>query len=228
VALEIDTNQGKEGGASGSGRPAQLYTGATPHRLRLGNRLTTPRMILSFLLLPLSPAASLLRPSLPYSPPLRFQPLAVDVTQPASGSSSSFTARSRTTFGGLTGCTYRSIIPPIKGWESNILEDIKCPKCSSETIIRTSKKGPNVGHSFHVCTRYPECKGKVAIETIDGDHNVYCNRCGFDNIDQARFCQGCGISLKSATQRTDLQQTVVIRTRARTTIAARVMARPRA
>jgi len=26
-----------------------------------------------------------------------------------------------------------------------ITEDIKCPKCSSETFIRTSKKGPNVG-----------------------------------------------------------------------------------
>ena len=134
---------------------------------------------------------------------------------------------SRTTFGGLTGCTYRSIIPPIKGWESHILEDIKCPKCSSETLIRTSKKGPNVGHSFHVCTRYPECKGKVAIVGTTGDHSVYCSRCGFNNIDQARFCQGCGISLKAATQRTDLRQTVVTRTRARTTIAARVQARPR-
>lgn len=166
--------------------------------------------------------------SLPHSPPLRFQPLSVDVTQPASGSSSSFTVLSCTTSRWLTGCTYRSIIPPIKGWESNILEDIKCPKCSSETFIRTSKKGPHVGHSFHVCTRYPECKGKVAIVGATGDHNVYCNRCGFNNIDQARFCQGCGISLKSATQRTDLQQTVVTRTRARTTIASRVMARPRA
>ena len=148
------------------------------------------------------------------------------MTQPTTDSF--LKARSRTTFGGLTGCTYRSIIPPIKGWESHILEDIKCPKCSSETLIRTSKKGPNVGHSFHVCTRYPECKGKVAIVGTTGDHSVYCSRCGFNNIDQARFCQGCGISLKAATQKTDLRQTVVTRTRARTTIAARVRNRPRA
>ena len=151
---------------------------------------------------------------------------AVNVTRTASGSSS--TARSGTVFKVLTGCSYRSIITPIKGWESNIIEDIKCPKCSSETLIRTSKKGPNVGHSFYVCKRYPECKGKVAIETIGGDRSVSCNRCGFNNTDQARFCTNCGISITSTTQRTGFQQTKVAGTRARTTIAARVRNRPRA
>jgi ssDNA-binding Zn-finger/Zn-ribbon topoisomerase 1 len=107
-------------------------------------------------------------------------------------------------------------------------EDIKCPECSSETFIRTSKKGPNIGRSFYVCDRYPECKGKVAIETVDGDHSVYCNSCGFNNIDQARFCKHCGTSLKAIIERTGFQQTVVTRSRARTTIAARVRARPRA
>jgi len=109
-----------------------------------------------------------------------------------------------------------------------ITEDITCPKCSSETFIRTSIKGPNVGYSFHVCDRYPECKGKVAIETLAGDHGVYCNRCGFNNIDQARFCQYCGISLNAIFQRAGLLQTIVTGTRARTTIAARVMDRARA
>ena len=104
-------------------------------------------------------------------------------------------------------------------------EDVKCPICSSETFIRTSRKGPNVGHSFYVCARYPECKGKVAIETVAGDHGVYCNRCGFNNIDQARFCQDCGVSLKSTFQRTGFQQTGVTETRASTTIAARARAR---
>ena len=42
--------------------------------------------------------------------------------------------------------------------------DLKCPKCGSATVIRTSKKGPNVGRSFYLCSRYPECKGRVAIE----------------------------------------------------------------
>ena len=42
-------------------------------------------------------------------------------------------------------------------------DDIKCPVCGSETTLRTAKKGPNIGTSFHVCIKYPECKGKVQI-----------------------------------------------------------------
>ena len=42
--------------------------------------------------------------------------------------------------------------------------DVKCPRCGSQTVIRTSKKGPNIGHSFYLCSRYPECKGKIAID----------------------------------------------------------------
>ena len=41
--------------------------------------------------------------------------------------------------------------------------DVKCPDCGSATVVKTSKKGPNAGSRFHVCTRYPECKGKVPI-----------------------------------------------------------------
>lgn len=42
-------------------------------------------------------------------------------------------------------------------------EDIRCPKCGSEMIIRPIKKGPNVGRKFYVCIYYPECKGKAAM-----------------------------------------------------------------
>ena len=48
-------------------------------------------------------------------------------------------------------------------------ENIRCPKCGSKTIVRASTKGPNTGFQFHVCTRYPECKGKVAVESQNGD-----------------------------------------------------------
>ncbi len=41
--------------------------------------------------------------------------------------------------------------------------DIRCPECGSATEVKTVKKGPNTGSSFHVCTRYPECKGKVPL-----------------------------------------------------------------
>jgi len=50
-------------------------------------------------------------------------------------------------------------------------EEVKCPICGSETVERTSQKGPNAGQSFYVCNRYPECKGKVEIreeEDVDG------------------------------------------------------------
>jgi ssDNA-binding Zn-finger/Zn-ribbon topoisomerase 1 len=45
-------------------------------------------------------------------------------------------------------------------------EDVKCPICGSGTVVRTVKKGPNVGRSFHVCSLYPKCKGKVEIRGL--------------------------------------------------------------
>jgi len=42
--------------------------------------------------------------------------------------------------------------------------EFRCPICGSETVTRTSKRGPNAGSQFHVCVRYPECKGKIAVE----------------------------------------------------------------
>jgi len=40
-------------------------------------------------------------------------------------------------------------------------EDVRCPICGSETVIRTAKKGPDTGKEFYVCTRRPDCKWKV-------------------------------------------------------------------
>ena len=51
-------------------------------------------------------------------------------------------------------------------------EDVKCPICGSETVERTATKGPNVGQSFHVCNRYPECKGKVPIDKLKAEKEV--------------------------------------------------------
>ena len=44
-----------------------------------------------------------------------------------------------------------------------MISDVKCPKCGSETSIRISIKGPNVGSPFYVCSRYPECKGRISV-----------------------------------------------------------------
>ena len=42
-------------------------------------------------------------------------------------------------------------------------EDVKCPICGSETVVRRGKKGLNACKKYHVCLYYPDCKGKVAI-----------------------------------------------------------------
>jgi hypothetical protein len=42
-------------------------------------------------------------------------------------------------------------------------DDVKCPICGSATVIRTAKKGSDSGKQFHLCSRYPECKGRVRI-----------------------------------------------------------------
>jgi restriction system protein len=38
-----------------------------------------------------------------------------------------------------------------------------CPRCGSQMVIRTAKKGLNVGTRFWGCTTYPRCKGTINI-----------------------------------------------------------------
>lgn len=45
-------------------------------------------------------------------------------------------------------------------------EDIRCPRCGSKTVVRTAQKGSNAGRKYYVCTRYPDCKGKVPIPQV--------------------------------------------------------------
>lgn len=40
-----------------------------------------------------------------------------------------------------------------------------CPKCGSEMILRTAKRGDNQGGKFWGCSRYPACRGLLNIET---------------------------------------------------------------
>lgn len=80
--------------------------------------------------------------------------------------------------------------------------DIRCPKCGSETVVRTAKKGSKAGYRFHVCINYPECKGKVPIPTkkqIDADvilgglTTVRCPLCylrGVETMATARYVRG--------------------------------------
>ena len=38
-----------------------------------------------------------------------------------------------------------------------------CPKCGSEMVLRTAKRGDNQGGKFWGCSRYPKCDGTVNI-----------------------------------------------------------------
>jgi len=44
------------------------------------------------------------------------------------------------------------------------LPDTKCPICGSKTVVRTAVIGPDTGLKFHVCIRFPECKGRIPVE----------------------------------------------------------------
>jgi len=39
-----------------------------------------------------------------------------------------------------------------------------CPKCGSDMVLRTSKKGPNAGNEFWGCSAFPKCRGIVVFE----------------------------------------------------------------
>jgi len=49
-----------------------------------------------------------------------------------------------------------SSIPPVKGAPT-------CPKCKTPMVMRTAKKGSNVGRSFWGCAQYPKCRHTVAV-----------------------------------------------------------------
>jgi len=51
-----------------------------------------------------------------------------------------------------------------KKLKENSGSDVKCPRCGAPMIMRTAKKGGNIGKKFWGCSRYPECKGIVSIE----------------------------------------------------------------
>ena len=39
--------------------------------------------------------------------------------------------------------------------------DVTCPKCGSPMILRTGKKGPNVGTKFWGCSNFPKCRNTL-------------------------------------------------------------------
>jgi len=64
----------------------------------------------------------------------------------------------------------------------------KCPKCNEGMVMRTVKKGKNIGKEFWGCSHYPECKGvadiKITVEPetvkqmIEAEGAPECPKCG--------------------------------------------------
>lgn len=40
----------------------------------------------------------------------------------------------------------------------------KCPKCGSDMVLRTARRGKHAGKQFWGCSKYPDCKGLINIE----------------------------------------------------------------
>lgn len=40
---------------------------------------------------------------------------------------------------------------------------VTCPKCGSDMVLRTAKKGSKMGNQFYGCSRYPSCNGTLSL-----------------------------------------------------------------
>ena len=49
-------------------------------------------------------------------------------------------------------------------WSPSIGSAPGCPRCASPMVRREAKRGPNAGRAFYGCSRYPDCRGTVAID----------------------------------------------------------------
>ena len=58
-----------------------------------------------------------------------------------------------------------SLIPDIK--TQNVQSEAKplCPRCKSDMVLRTARKGTNAGNRFWGCSTFPKCKGVINLTT---------------------------------------------------------------
>lgn len=58
-----------------------------------------------------------------------------------------------------------------------------CPKCGREMVLRTAKKGSNLGEQFWGCPDYPGCRGVVPFVSTNSTNLVLGNDViGLDRI----------------------------------------------
>ena len=41
---------------------------------------------------------------------------------------------------------------------------MKCPKCGTKMVLRTARRGYNIGNKFYGCGNYPRCDGTLKYE----------------------------------------------------------------
>ena len=41
---------------------------------------------------------------------------------------------------------------------------MKCPKCGSKMVLRTARRGYNIGNQFYGCSNYPQCNATIKYE----------------------------------------------------------------
>jgi restriction system protein len=58
--------------------------------------------------------------------------------------------------------TSGNIAPPVPEEEQSQRAPV-CPRCGSEMMVRTARRGANAGQSFWGCPKFPECRGKRQI-----------------------------------------------------------------
>lgn len=58
--------------------------------------------------------------------------------------------------------THQKHVRYVKTIKNEKENKISCPKCGSEMILRTAKKGKNQGKQFWGCSRFPHCRGIVS------------------------------------------------------------------
>ena len=56
---------------------------------------------------------------------------------------------------------FNKLVEEAKNNESNNSsesDELICPRCGNKLVLRTAKKGQNIGNQFYGCSGYPKCK----------------------------------------------------------------------
>jgi len=51
-------------------------------------------------------------------------------------------------------------------------DTVKCPKCSSDMVLRTARQGKNAGNKFYGCSDFPKCKGTLNYSEDDSSRST--------------------------------------------------------